>query len=126
MSSANSLSTAIINSYASVGALIGSSLILIIVGGYQPVQSSTDWLWLLAMGSVGGCAVLSLIHAYRLTNPGNLSPFEYFGIPFSFVLGWLFFDETPFERLLPGVLFIVGGGLLIAWRERRLRHNSAL
>lgn len=119
-----SLPTAIINSYASIGALIGSSLILMIIGGYQPVRSLTDWLWLVAMGTVGGFAVLSLIHAYRLTRPGNLSPFEYFGIPFSFILGWLFFDEAPFGRLFPGVIFIVGAGLLIAWRERRPQQKA--
>ncbi len=116
----NSLSTAIINSYASIGALIGSSLILLMIGDYQPVHSLIDWLWLVTMGTVGGFAVLSLIHAYRLTNPANLSPFEYFGIPFSFILGWIFFDEAPFNRLFPGVILIVSAGLVIAWRERRL------
>ncbi len=64
-------------------------------------------------------AVFSLIAAYRLTLPSNLSPFEYFGIPFSFVIGWVVFGEAPFERLIPGVFLIVGGGLLIFWRERR-------
>lgn len=114
-----SLPTAIINSYASIGALVGSSLIFLIIGGYQPVQGLTHWLWLVGMGTVGGFAVLALIHAYRLTKPGNLSPFEYFGIPFSFILGWLFFNEAPFERLFPGVILIVSAGLLIAWREQR-------
>ena len=111
--------TATINMYASVGALAGSTSILFLTTGYIPIEQSVDWLWLVAMGTVGGFAVLSMITAYRLTKPGNLSPFEYFGIPFSFVLGWFFFDEAPFERLFPGVLLIVAGGLLIAWRERR-------
>ncbi len=114
-----SIPTAVINSYASIGALAGSSLIFLIIGGYRPVHGLTNWLWLIGMGTVGGFAVLSLIHAYRLTKPGNLSPFEYFGIPFSFILGWLFFDEAPFERLFPGVILIVSAGLLIAWREQR-------
>ena len=47
----------------------------------------------------------------------------FIGIPFSFALGWLFFDETPFEKLFPGVILIVAGGLLIAWRERK-KHES--
>ncbi|MEM7294148.1 MAG: DMT family transporter, partial [Pseudomonadota bacterium] len=104
--------TATINAYASVGALIGSTTVLIATDAFVPVDSFLDWLWLLAMGTVGGCAVLSMITAYRLTKPSNLSPFEYFGIPFSFILGWWFFNETPFGRLFPGVLFIVAGGLL--------------
>lgn len=117
--------TATLNIYGSVGALAGSSLILLTTSGYSSVESTTDWLWLIGMGTVGGFAVLSLIHAYRLTQPSNLSPFEYFGIPFSFVLGWLFFNEAPFGRLFPGVLFVVAAGLLIAWREKRQRSKVA-
>jgi drug/metabolite transporter (DMT)-like permease len=117
--------TAIINMYSAVGALTGSVVMLFATTGYIPISSFNDWLWLLAIGGVGGCAVLLMISAYRLTRPGSLSPFEYFGIPFSFILGWVFFGEAPFERLLPGVIFVVVGGLIIAWRERRERKLPA-
>ncbi len=113
--------TALINMYASVGALLGALGILFATTGYLGVYSLDDWLLLILMGLVGGFAVLSLITAYRLTQPANLSPFEYFGIPFAFVLGWIFFDEAPFGRLIPGVFLIVAGGLIIAWRERLRR-----
>lgn len=116
--------TALINMYASVGALIGSLSLMLATGGYRPVISGGDWLLLLAMGVVGGFAVLAMISAYRLARPASLSPFEYFGIPFAFVLGWIFFDEAPFETLLPGVFLIVGGGLLIAWREHLRRQRG--
>ena len=118
--------TPLINMYASVGALGGSLTLMIGTGGYVPVASLQDWLLLFSMGFVGGFAVLALISAYRLARPASLSPFEYFGIPFAFVLGWIFFDEAPFARLFPGVLLIVAGGLLIAWRERRQRGNAAI
>ncbi len=117
--------TAIINMYSAVGALAGSTTMLFATTGYVPIASLNDWLWLVAIGSVGGCAVLLMISAYRLTRPSSLSPFEYFGIPFSFILGWIFFAETPFERLLPGVFLVVAGGLLIAWRERKDRVSVA-
>lgn len=116
--------TALLNIYASIGALAGALIILFLTTGYQPVASPGDWLWLVGMGTVGGFAVLSMITAYRLTRPGNLSPFEYFGIPFSFLLGWLLFDEAPFSRLFPGVLLIIAGGLLIAWRERKQQPSA--
>jgi drug/metabolite transporter (DMT)-like permease len=117
--------TALINMYASMGALGGALIILFSTTGYQPVASAADWGLLLLMGLVGGFAVLGLISAYRLARPASLSPFEYFGIPFSFVLGWIFFDETPFEKLIPGVFLIVAGGLLIAWREHRSRGSAS-
>jgi drug/metabolite transporter (DMT)-like permease len=117
--------TALINMYASVGALAGALAILFSTTGYQPVEKTSDWALLLAMGMVGGCAVLGLISAYRLARPASLSTFEYFGIPFSFVLGWIFFDEAPFAQLIPGVFLIVAGGMLIAWRERAWRIRAA-
>jgi drug/metabolite transporter (DMT)-like permease len=110
---------ATINLYSIVGALAVSVLVLFSTTGYVAIASLHDWLWLVAMGAVGGCAVLCMITGYRLTQPSNIAPFEYFGIPFSFLLGWYFFGETPFGTLLPGALFIVAGGLLIVWRERQ-------
>lgn len=117
--------TALINMYASVGALVGSLAILFSSTGYQPVATLMDWALLLAMGLVGGFAVLGLISAYRLAKPASLSPYEYFGIPFAFILGWIFFDEAPFDKLLPGVILIIAGGMLIAWRERKKRIQSS-
>ncbi len=122
----DSIPTATINLYGSVGALVGSTIIFLSTWGYIAVESVTDWFWLIAMGTVGGFAVLSLITAYRLTRPSSLSPFEYFGIPFSFALGWLFFDESPFETLFPGVVLVVAGGLLIAWRERKKKESLGM
>jgi len=55
-----------------------------------------------------------------MTEPSNLAPFSYFGIPIAFGLGWVFFDEAPIDTLMPGALLIVAGGLMIVYRERRL------
>ena len=115
--------TALINMYASAGALLGALAIVFATTGYSEVESLQDWGLLLCMGLVGGFAVLALINAYRLARPSSLSPYEYFGIPFAFILGWLFFDEAPFAKLFPGVLLIIAGGLLIAWREHRNRRQ---
>jgi drug/metabolite transporter (DMT)-like permease len=116
--------TALLNMYASAGALLGTLAILFATTGYQEVESLQDWGLLLCMGLVGGFAVLALIAAYRLARPASLSPFEYFGIPFAFILGWLFFDEAPFEQLIPGVFLIVAGGMLIAWREHKKKIET--
>lgn len=116
--------TALINMYASCGALMGALLILFFTTGYLQVDSLQDWVLLVTMGLVGGFAVLALINAYRLARPASLSPYEYFGIPFAFMLGWIFFGEAPFDKLLPGVFLIIAGGLLIAWRERGKRPDD--
>lgn len=116
------VSSATINLYGHVGALICSTAFMFATSGYQPVASLEDWLWIVAMGTAGGFGVLLLVMAYRRTEPSNLAPFDFFGIPFAFALGWIFFDETPFDTLFPGVILIVIGGLVIFWREWRASH----
>lgn len=111
--------SATINLYSTLGAMICSIILLFSTTGYIPVASTNDWFLLVLLGAVGGTAVLTMIVAYRLTQPSNLAPFEYFGIPFSFAIGWYVFGEAPFGRLFPGAILIVIGGLLIVWRERK-------
>jgi drug/metabolite transporter (DMT)-like permease len=118
-----SVPTAVINLYSNVGSVIGSITLVIFTGSFVQIGTLEDWLWLAAMGIAGGTAAFCLISAYRLAEPSSLSPFEYFGIPFSFLLGWIFFSESPFGRLIPGVFLIVGGGLLIIWREHFLKKH---
>ena len=120
----SSVPTALINIYSSIGAVAIMLVVVITSNGWQPVPFGIDWLWFACMGMTGGCAVLLLISAYRMADPSSLSPFEYFGIPFSFILGWVFFSEAPFERIFPGALFIVGGGLLVLWREKALAAKT--
>ncbi len=110
--------TPTINLYSSAGALFGAVIFVLVSGSYRVVASAQDWMWLIAMGLAGGLAVFTLVSAYRQTAPSNLAPFEYFGIPLSFVIGWLIFGEAPFDRLMPGVFLIVAGGIIIYWRER--------
>ncbi len=110
--------TPTINLYSSAGALLGAVIFVVATDAYRVVQSNEDWFWLFAMGLAGGLAVFTLVSAYRQTSPSNLAPFEYFGIPLSFVIGWLVFGEAPFDRLMPGVFLIVAGGIIIFWRER--------
>ena len=112
-----SVPTTVINLYYNVGSLIGSIALVVFTSTFVQIGTLVDWLWLAAMGMAGGIAAYLMITAYRLADPSSLSPFEYFGIPFSFILGWLVFAETPFDQLIPGVFLIVGGGLVIIWRE---------
>lgn len=116
----------LINLYSTIAALIGSLCLALVIGNFTPIASLSDLFWIFAMGAVGGTAVLCMVVSYRMTEQSNLAPFSYFGIPIAFVLGWIFFDETPYNALFPGVFLIIGGGLLVIWRERRLRAASAL
>ena len=112
--------TALFNLYSSVVAALGSFLLAILLGGFTPLISVQDLGLIVLMGLFGGSAVLCLVISFRMTEPSNLAPFSYFGIPIAFGLGWVFFDEAPIDTLMPGALLIVAGGLMIVYRERRL------
>lgn len=113
--------TPLLDLYSTSAALVGATVLCFATGGFTPVTQTSDLGWILAMGLVGGSGVLCLVLSFRMTEPANLAPFQYFGIPTAFALGWLAFNEAPFERLMPGVLLIIAGGLMIVWRERRLK-----
>ena len=111
--------TAQIQLYTQAITLFSASALLIILSGYTPIVSMTDFFLISLMGISGGSGVLCLISAYRMTEPSIIAPFEYFGIPLSIFLGWAFFEEFPISKLFPGVFFIVGAGILIIWREEK-------
>ena len=111
--------TAQIQLYTQAITLFSASALLIMLSGYTPIVSMTDFFLISLMGISGGCGVLCLISAYRMTEPSIIAPFEYFGIPLSIFLGWAFFEEFPISKLFPGVFFIVGAGILIIWREEK-------
>ena len=68
------------------------------MGDFVSIETIKDAQIFLLLGLFGGIGVLSLVISYRMVEPSLLA-FEYFGIPISFILGWLFF-AAPFEILL--------------------------
>lgn len=104
--------------------LIFSVILLYAFSTPLPINTAMNWVMFMGVGLCGGVGVLCLVSSYRLADPGQLAPFEYFGIPISFVLGYLFFAEAPFNQLIPGVFIIIGAGMIIVWRERQLQSSD--
>ncbi|MEM8730956.1 MAG: DMT family transporter, partial [Pseudomonadota bacterium] len=114
----------LMNLYTVGVSLVASVIIALTMGGFSPITSLSDGLWLLAMGGFGGTAVLLLVVSFRMTEQSNLAPFTYFGIPVAFIFGWVFFGETPFQALFPGGALIIAGGLFVIWRDRQLKRSQ--
>ena len=111
--------SALMNLYSSAVSAVGAIALTLATGGFSAIQSVAHFGLVVAMGAFGGAAVLCWVIAHRRTEQSNLAPFNYFGIPLAFLLGWIFFGEAPFDDLFPGALLIIAGGLMILWRERR-------
>ncbi len=79
-----------------------------------------------AIGLLGLCALLlaagyqGFVHAVRTAELSVVSPIRYVSVPIAMFTGWLFWSHLPDARMLAGALLIVGSGLFILWRARRV------
>ena len=97
--------------------VLGGIFLYFVTSGHVEIKSIQDFLLMTLTGILGGTAAILFIYAYRLISASKMASFEYFGIPSSFILGWLFFNEAPWSQLFPGVLVIVFAGMIIIWRD---------
>lgn len=74
---------------------------------------------MLALGSCGMTAHLSLTQAFRFAAPALLAPIGYCQIVFAGLLGWLVFNHTPDLTTVVGIGVICLSGLAAAWQQRR-------
>ena len=109
----------LINIYAQVATILCSSLIIIFFNQWTPFKSIEDLLLILIMGLIGGTGTLLIIYGARKAELSKITPFDYIEIFFALILGWVFFQEWPVDSLFPGVLFIIAGGLIIIWRQKK-------
>ena len=100
-------STAKIQLFTLIFNVIGGVILYFITSGHVEIKSIEDFFLMTLTGILGGTAAILFIYSYRLISASKMASFEYLGIPSSFVLGWIFFKEAPWEQLLPGVLAIV-------------------
>ena len=110
-------STSKIQLYTLIFNVLGGVFLFFITTGHVEIKSTQDFLLMTLTGILGGTAAILFIYAYRLISASKMASFEYFGIPSSFVLGWLFFNEAPWSQLFPGVLVIISAGMIIIWRD---------
>ncbi|WP_376094191.1 EamA family transporter [Roseomonas sp. CCTCC AB2023176] len=71
------------------------------------------------MGLVGGVAQVLLTEAYASAQPSSLGPFNYTGLIWAILLGWLVFGDTPSWPMLAGSALIVAAGFLVLRGETR-------
>jgi drug/metabolite transporter (DMT)-like permease len=85
-----------------------------------------DWLWLTALGLLGGVAQILITRAWRLAPAAVLAPFDYVSIVFAMLYGYLWFKEDPSWTVWLGLPLVIGSGLYILHRERVRAGERAL
>lgn len=82
------------------------------------LPSTRDFLLLLLMGTFGGFGQIALTYAYRMAPASEVSIYNYSGILFSMILGYVFLNETvPYTSLLGGALVVLAS--LLTYRYSR-------
>jgi drug/metabolite transporter (DMT)-like permease len=79
-----------------------------------------NWMWIPlddllligASGVVAATGMMFLTSAYRLAQANKVAPFEYTGILWAPLWGYVFFQETPRLTTVAGAAVIVMAGLL--------------
>lgn len=75
---------------------------------------------LLIMAGIGFCSATGgylISQAYRLCESALIAPFEYLALVLAIIWGMTFFGEWPDVVAWTGIVFILGSGLFIFWRE---------
>lgn len=109
-------SAAVVLYYAIFASL--TSAILMSFSWVTPTLNDT--LILIFIGVGGGIGQLLLTQAYRFASPSVVAPMIYTALIWNGLFGYLFWGDSLTLQLAQGACFIVGGGLIIIFREAYL------
>ncbi|MGB3148712.1 MAG: DMT family transporter [Paracoccaceae bacterium] len=90
---------------------------------WKPIQTADLWGFIL-IGGLGTISQLCIIRAYSFADASVIAPIGYFGIVFASVWGVVILGESlPFLTIV-GALVIIGSGLYVWHRERRIEKMA--
>jgi drug/metabolite transporter (DMT)-like permease len=104
-----------------IGALV---MLLVIPFIWHPPGSWVAWLMLIAIGALGSSGHYCLIAGHKLAPASVLSPFVYTQLIWVVILGYVVFDHVPNAWTMVGAAVVIGSGLYLLYRERRLGKST--
>lgn len=76
---------------------------------------------LLGVGLTGAAAQFFLSNAFKRAQAAVVTVFNYSGIVWATLFGWLIWDEWPLPVVIAGAAIVIGSNAVVIWRESRLR-----
>ena len=104
---------------------IGALVMLPIVFLVWQTPSTWQQVGLMLMtGVLGSVGHYFLIAGHRLAPASVLAPFVYTQLIWVSILGYMVFDHVPTAWTMGGAAMVVGSGLYMIWRERKLGKST--
>ena len=83
----------------------------------------TGWMLMPLLGLFGALGHLALIQALSCTTASSIAPYQYFQIIYATALGYILFRDFPDFYTFLGSFIIVGSGLYLFYRERKVKGS---
>lgn len=96
--------------------ILGSAVVLPFV---WIMPNFIDLLYFFITGLLGGAAQFGFIHAFRIAPVSSLAPFDYCGLLWAVLAGFLLWSDIPDPATTIGAFFIISMGLFTLYRERK-------
>lgn len=93
----------------------------ILLPWFASSHDATSWAIVAGLSLAGGLAQLTLTAALRLAPVALVMPMDYTSLVWATILGLLLFAQAPGPWTWVGAPVIIASGLVILWREHRLR-----
>ena len=84
----------------------------------QPT-SAQDWGLLIITGCFAFIGQLFLTKSYQYAPAATVSPFNYSGLIWAVIFGYLLWDEQPTPPIFLGATIVMAAGVYLAWSENR-------
>jgi drug/metabolite transporter (DMT)-like permease len=88
-----------------------------------PMPTATQWLFIVLAGLFGVFGQILMTFSYRYAEASTIAPLDYTSMVWAVVLGYWLFGEIPGMSVWIGAPLVVASGLIILWREYRLKKQ---
>jgi len=90
-----------------------------------PVPTAEQAALIVLAALLGLFGQLLMTFSYRYAEASTIAPLDYTSLIMAVLFGYVFFDEIPTMSVWIGAPLIVAAGLIILWREYRLKRRTA-
>jgi drug/metabolite transporter (DMT)-like permease len=102
-------------------AVVGAAVVSSVGPFYWSSLTPAHWAWLALLCAMGVTGHFLVIKSLEYAPASVLQPFNYLMLVWASVMGFLLFAEVPDLATVIGGAIVVGSGLYVIWRERRLK-----